>query len=159
SRHESFHHSQIGEGTDEGIGMVNRVAPPGRCHRQQRGAGGNWGRREKALREGVAKWTFPAKDQHRNRNNKWREQQSWTVHTYQPAIDLDGVVPDDLRERIERLLAFPSTAEEQAGELEGNDGSEDQPDTGSETMIANGEELLEQSADNEGKRTGGSRCK
>ncbi|XP_042871707.1 uncharacterized protein LOC122253020 [Penaeus japonicus] len=103
--------------------------------------------RNKVLREGVAKWTFPARTHSRppmplpRESSAWRPSQ-WNIqveqkyslrhikpnHEYQhyhyPLInitpppppaslpqslpeDMEGVVPEELRQRIERILAFP----------------------------------------------------
>ncbi|KAK4313140.1 hypothetical protein Pmani_015482 [Petrolisthes manimaculis] len=91
-------------------------------------------KRARVIREGVARWTFPARTPTRpsphphhhhhhhhhhssnnnntnnNNNNNNRHYQgsiSWSIQMQQSVPDMEGVVSEDLRQRVERVLCFP----------------------------------------------------
>ncbi|KAK7083155.1 hypothetical protein SK128_010537 [Halocaridina rubra] len=71
-------------------------------------------RKMEALKEGVAKWTFPARESATfiyHSASSWQPQtatSSWPLHyVQQPIPDMEGVVSQELQRRIEAILSYP----------------------------------------------------
>ncbi|KAK3855593.1 hypothetical protein Pcinc_038021 [Petrolisthes cinctipes] len=92
-------------------------------------------KRARVIREGVARWTFPARTptrpsphphhhhhhhHHSSNNNNTNNNNnniSWSIQMQQSVPDMEGVVSEELRQRVERVLCFPvGGAEEGEGQ-------------------------------------------
>ncbi|XP_050692041.1 uncharacterized protein LOC126983355 isoform X5 [Eriocheir sinensis] len=71
--------------------------------------------RAQVVREGVSKWTFPSRPSFRPllvaptsaSSVRWSPGNSWDLQIQHSIPDMEDVVSDELRQRIERVLTFP----------------------------------------------------